>query len=167
MRKKTNTPAKSNIYLSGNTGVFQFNTAINSGGRVDIRSADNWVVQHNWFENIQGFSVLGPNHSVIGNKFEGGAKLMLLRGNGAGPTPTGYDQIKNATVQCNVGPLRIGLDFSSAGTSFLPAGIQVNGHSGPINIQSGSQVKQNSSFSCPANKAFKLNSSQIRPAAYK
>jgi hypothetical protein len=152
---------------AGQAGIIEYNTFVNSGMRaIDIRAVKNCTARHNWMENTQGLSMYGVDHVVIGNRVVGSGGFFALRGNGNESLDgSSLARVVNALFQCNIGNLRIGLDYSSTGTSFLPTGVVVNGHTGSVNIQSGSGVTQNPGFSCPTNQAFKLSANQVGPFA--
>ena len=148
---------------AGDQGLVEYCTFVTSNMRaIDLRQCRQWTVQHNWCENTTGISVYGPDHTLTGNRIVGTGSILLLRGNGD-ESIYGNARVSNCLVQCNIGPLRIGLDYSSASTSYLPTGVQVNGHSGTVNIQPGSGVTQNSGYACPYNTAFKLTSAEVGP----
>jgi hypothetical protein len=149
----------------GDQGLIEYCTFVTSNMRaIDLRQCRQWTVRHNWAENTSGISVYGPDHSLIGNRIVGTGSILLLRGNGD-ESIYGNARVTNCLVQCNIGSLRIGLDYSSSGTSYLPTGVQVNGHSGTINIQPGAGVTQNAGYSCATNQAFKLVAAEVGPEA--
>lgn len=151
---------------SGRKDVIRYNTAINCTGRLSIRSAEQTTLEYNWLETTQGICVYGTDHKLIGNRVINGGSIRILRGDNAGPSGTGYDQVKNCLVRCNIGPLRIGQDWSSTGNDFPPLNTAIEGHD-PNNISwgvhSGSTV--NPDYDCPENQAFKLKPSEVGPEA--
>ncbi|HRX72867.1 MAG TPA: DUF2341 domain-containing protein [Hyphomonas sp.] len=147
----------------GDQGVVEYCTFVTSNMRaIDLRQCRQWTVRHNWCENTTGISVYGPDHILIGNKIVGVGSILLLRGNGDN-SRFGNATVSNCLLRCNVGPLRIGLDYSSAPLTYLPTGVQVDGHDGTVSIQSGSGVSQNPGYSCPPNQAFKLTAAEVGP----
>jgi hypothetical protein len=147
----------------GDQGVIEYCTFDTSNMRgIDFRQCRQWIARHNWLEDTDGISVYGPDHQLIGNKITGAGDYKLLRGNGD-ETIYGNARVTNALVQCNIGSLRVGLDYSSEPLTHLPTGVQVNGHSGTVSIQSGSGVTQNPGYSCPSNTAFKLTAADVGP----
>ena len=148
---------------AGDLGLVEYCTFVTSNMRaIDLRQCRQWTVRHNWCENTAGISVYGPDHSLIGNRLVGTGSFLLLRGNGD-ESIYGNATVSNCLLRCNVGPLRIGLDYSSAPLTYLPTGVQVDGHDGTISIQSGSGVSQNPGYACSANQAFKLTAAEVGP----
>jgi hypothetical protein len=147
----------------GDQGLVEYCTFVTSNMRsIDLRQCRQWTVRHNFCENTTGISVYGPDHTLTGNRISGSGSILLLRGNGD-ESIYGNARVTNALVQCNIGPLRVGLDYSSSPTTHLPTGVVVNGHSGSVSIQSGSGVSQNPGYSCPTNTAFKLTAAEVGP----
>lgn len=153
---------------AGRKGLFQYNTAINCPGRVDIRSAREWTLQHNWLENTQGIAAYGQDHRLIANQLVGeGDSIRLLRGNGdENFSGAGRQRVVNCLVRCNSGTLRIGTDWSSDPLENLPLGVRMDGHQGAVSIQPGASVTQQPDYSClDSSEAFKLTASQVGPMA--
>lgn len=151
---------------SGRKDLVQYNTAVNCNGRMDIRSSQQTTMQFNWLENTKGIAVLGAEHKLIGNHVLGGGSIVILKGNGVGPSTTGYDQVKNCLLRCNVGTLRIGLDWSSTGVEYPPVNTTVEGHN-PGNISWGIYSGRTfiPDYSCSPEQAFKLTPAQVGPGA--
>lgn len=152
---------------AGSAGVFQFNTALDCAGRVDLRSAAAWTIRHNWLENTQGLAVYGRDHQLIDNQLGGGASLVrLLRGNGDDSfSGGGRQQVVNCLVRCHGGGLRIGTDWSGDPLDHLPVDVRVEGHRGAIDIEPGAQVTERHDHPCDASRAFRLTAAQVGPAA--
>jgi hypothetical protein len=152
---------------AGSAGIFQYNTALNCAGRIDLRSATNWTIRHNWLENTQGIAVYGRDHQLIDNQLSGGASLVrLLRGNGDDSfSGAARPQVVNCLVRCHGGTLRIGTDWSADSLDYLPVDIWVENHRGAVEIQTGATVLENHDYPCGASRAFKLAADQIGPAA--
>lgn len=152
---------------AGSDGIFQYNTAINCAGRVDLRSAANWIIRHNWLENTQGIAVYGRDHQLIDNQLGGGASLVrILRGNGDDSfSGAGRQQVVNCLVRCHGGALRIGTDWSGDPLDYLPVEIRVEGHGGSVDIQPGAMVTERRDYLCTESRAFRLAAEQIGPAA--
>lgn len=152
---------------AGRAGVFQYNTALNCSGRIDLRSVDNWAVRHNWLENTQGLAVYGRDHQLIDNQLSGGASLIrLLRGNGENSfSGAGRQRVVNCLVRCNSGVLRIGSDWSGDPLDYLPVDILVEGHLGAMDIETGSRVAVSGDHQCLASRAFRLSTYQVGPIA--
>jgi hypothetical protein len=155
---------------AGRDGIVEYITAINCGGRIDLRDTDNWVLRHIWMENCQGIGVYGKNHTISDVRMSGGSRRIMLHiGNRSYTDPPGTDQrrqVSDVAIQCcPEANVRVGLDWTVSPT-LLPRNVQILGSTSSVTIASGStNVTQSPGYVCTPSKAFKLSPSQVGTAA--
>ncbi len=150
----------------GAGGTARFNAAVNSPGRIDLRSANNWTVEGNYLENTGGISVYGHKHTLTDNRMTGNGSILLLKG--VVETNANHhegNRVRDPVLKCNSGPLKVGTDFSSTSDQFPVVNAIIEGHAGAVALGLQTNTVQRGAI-CPATRAKKLRSDEVGANAF-